>query len=162
MYSARPRSVGACWPSAPDRDQAQPARRQLRSGPDDAAPVAQRRRRRLGGLTGEAPAGIGVLDSGPIASGNQVDAGIGSISPSVPVTVCGNGVGLLGDASSSCGTGTTPGTDTSIGATIDLGTGPDPGAGIGVDVGTGSDTTTGGIITPGSSTRTSGVPGTQG
>ena len=28
----------------------------------------------LDGLTGEAPAGIGVLDTGPIASGNQVDA----------------------------------------------------------------------------------------
>ena len=51
----------------------------------------------------EAPAGIGVLDSGPIASGNQVDANIGDVSPSVPVTVCGNGVGVLGDASASCG-----------------------------------------------------------
>src|SRR5829696_900262 len=59
----------------------------------------------LDGLTGEAPARIGVLDSGPIASGNQVDAGIGDISPSVPVTVCGNAVGALGDASASCGTG---------------------------------------------------------
>ena len=29
----------------------------------------------------EAPAGIGGLDSGPIASGNQVDAGIGDVSP---------------------------------------------------------------------------------
>jgi len=51
----------------------------------------------------EAPAGIGVLDSGPIASGNQVDANIGDVSPSVPVMVCGNGVGVLGDASASCG-----------------------------------------------------------
>jgi hypothetical protein len=59
----------------------------------------------LGDLTGEAPAGIGVLETGPIASGNQVDAGIGSVSPSVPVTVCGNSVGALGDASAACGTG---------------------------------------------------------
>jgi hypothetical protein len=51
----------------------------------------------------EAPAGIGVLDSGPIASGNQLNANIGDVSPSVPVTVCGNGVGVLGDASASCG-----------------------------------------------------------
>ena len=42
---------------------------------------------------------------GSFASGNQVDAGIGDISPSVPVTVCGNGVGVLGDASAGCGTG---------------------------------------------------------
>ena len=59
----------------------------------------------LDGLTGEAPAGIGVLDSGPIASGNQVDVNAGDVSPSVPVTVCGNAVGALGDASASCGTG---------------------------------------------------------
>jgi hypothetical protein len=59
----------------------------------------------LDDLTGEAPAGIGVLDTGPIASGNQVGVDAGDISPSVPVTVCGNGVGVLGDASASCGTG---------------------------------------------------------
>ena len=35
------------------------------------------------GVRVRARAGIGVLDSGPIVSGNQVDAGIGSISPSV-------------------------------------------------------------------------------
>jgi hypothetical protein len=52
----------------------------------------------LDGLAGEAPAGIGVVDSGPIASGNQVNADAGDVSPSVPVTVCGNGVGVLGDA----------------------------------------------------------------
>ena len=57
----------------------------------------------LDGLAGETPAGIGVLESGPIASGNQVDADAG-ISPSVPVTVCGTGVGVLGVASASCGT----------------------------------------------------------
>jgi hypothetical protein len=59
----------------------------------------------LDDLAGEAPAGIGVLDSGPIASGNQVDAGIGDISPSVPVMVCGNSAGVLGDASAGCGAG---------------------------------------------------------
>jgi hypothetical protein len=58
----------------------------------------------LDGLTGEAPAGIGVLDTGPIASGNQVDVNAGDVSPSVPVTVCGNSVGVLGDTSASCGT----------------------------------------------------------
>jgi hypothetical protein len=56
-------------------------------------------------LSGEAPAGIGVLDSGPIASGNQVGVDVGDLSPSVPVTVCGNGVGVLGDASASCAPG---------------------------------------------------------
>jgi hypothetical protein len=37
----------------------------------------------LDGLTGEAPAGIGVLESGPIASGNQVGVDVGDVSPSV-------------------------------------------------------------------------------
>ena len=116
----------------------------------------------LDDLTGEAPAGIGVLDSGPIASGNQVGVDVGDLSPSVPVTVCGNSVGLLGDASSNCGTSTIPDPT-------------DPGAGIGVDIGT--DTSTGGIIAPppgttspdgtggeapSSSTGTSGIPGTLG
>jgi hypothetical protein len=50
----------------------------------------------------EAPAGIGVLDTGPIASGNQATADVGDVSPSVPVTVCGNSAGVLGDASASC------------------------------------------------------------
>ena len=59
----------------------------------------------LDDLTGEAPAGIGVLDTGPIASGNQVGVNAGDVSPSVPVTVCGNGVGVLGDASASCAPG---------------------------------------------------------
>ena len=59
----------------------------------------------LADLTGEAPAGIGVLDTGPIASGNQVGVHAGDISPSVPVIVCGNGVGVLGDASASCAPG---------------------------------------------------------
>jgi hypothetical protein len=56
----------------------------------------------LDGLTGEAPAGIGVLDTGPIASGNQVGADVGDVSPSVPVTICGNGVGVLGGATATC------------------------------------------------------------
>jgi hypothetical protein len=56
----------------------------------------------LGDLTGETPAGIGVLDTGPIASGNQVGVDVGDVSPSVPVTVCGNAVGVLGDTSASC------------------------------------------------------------
>jgi hypothetical protein len=59
----------------------------------------------LGDLTGQAPAGIGVLDTGPVASGNQVGVDAGDISPSVPVTVCGNGVGVLGDASANCAPG---------------------------------------------------------
>lgn len=76
----------------------------------------------LDDLTGGTPAGIGVLDSGPIASGNQVDAGIGDLSPSVPVMVCGNSVGLLGDASSNCGTSAIP-DPTDPGAVIDTGIG---------------------------------------
>jgi hypothetical protein len=64
----------------------------------------------LDDLTGETPAGIGVLDTGPIASGNQVGVNVGDVSPSVAVMVCGNGVGVLGDASASCGTSQPPGT----------------------------------------------------
>jgi hypothetical protein len=56
-------------------------------------------------LTGQAPAGIGVLETGPIASGNQIAVDVGDVSPSVPVTVCGNSVGALGDASAACETG---------------------------------------------------------
>jgi hypothetical protein len=97
----------------------------------------------LDGLTGESPAGIGVLESGPIASGNQVGVDVGDVSPSVPVTVCGNSVGLLGDASSSCGTGgtTDPGTEATV--SVDIGSGgtggtnPGTGAGVGVDIGSG-------------------------
>jgi hypothetical protein len=58
----------------------------------------------LADVADEAPAGIGVLDAGPIASGNQAAVDVGDVSPSVPVMVCGNGVGVLGDASASCGT----------------------------------------------------------
>jgi hypothetical protein len=57
----------------------------------------------LADVADEAPAGIGVLDTGPIASGNQAAVDVGDVSPSVPVMVCGNGVGVLGDASASCG-----------------------------------------------------------
>jgi hypothetical protein len=88
----------------------------------------------LDGLTGEAPAGIGVLESGPIASGNQVAVDVGDVSPSVPVTVCGNGAGVLGDASASCGTGQPAATGSSTG------TGP---AGAGA-AGTGSTGASGG------------------
>jgi hypothetical protein len=76
----------------------------------------------LDDLTGETPAGIGVLDSGPIASGNQVAVDVGDVSPSVPVMVCGNSVGLLGDASSNCGTSAIP-DPTDPGAVIDTGLG---------------------------------------
>jgi hypothetical protein len=111
----------------------------------------------LDGLAGETPAGIGVLESGPIASGNQVDADAGDISPSVPVTVCGNGAGVLGDASASCGTagGTAPGSDAGVGldTVLDIGTGgtTDPGAGVGLGtiLDTVRDTGTGGASDPG-------------
>ena len=124
----------------------------------------------LDDLTGEAPAGIGVLDSGPIASGNQVGVDVGDVSPSVPVTVCGNSVGLLGDTSSNCGTSPIP-------DPTDPGTGIDTGIGVDVGINTGTDTSTGGIIAPppgttspdgtdgeapSSSTGTSGIPGTLG
>ena len=105
-----------------------------------------------------------------LASGNQVDAGIGDLSPSVPVMVCGNSVGLLGDASSNCGPSTIP-------DPTDPGAGIDTGIGVDVGVNTGTDTSTGGIIAPppgttspdgtggeapSSSTGTSGIPGTLG
>ena len=124
----------------------------------------------LDDLTGETPAKIGVLDSGPIASGNQVGVNVGDVSPSVPVMVCGNSVGVLGDASSNCGPSTIP-------DPTDPGTGIDTGIGVDVGVNTGTDTSTGGIIAPppgttspggtggeapGSSTGTSGIPGTLG
>jgi hypothetical protein len=77
-------------------------------------------------------AGDSLLDG--LASGNQVDAGIGDISPSIPLTVCGNGVGVAGDASAACGS------DTSTGGII----APPPEEPGGTDTGT------------------SGIPGTQG
>jgi hypothetical protein len=127
--------------------------------------------------TGDATSDAPLAD---LASGNQVDAGIGDVSPSVPVTVCGNSVGALGDASAACAAGTGTSIDTSAGGGASGGTGGgDPGAdvGIGLDIGIGSDTSTGGIIapppgttpgqtgtdgTPGSDTGTSGIPGTPG
>jgi hypothetical protein len=118
----------------------------------------------LDGLAGETPAGIGVLESGPIASGNQVDVDAGDVSPSVPVTVCGNSAGVHGDASASCGAGggTAPGSgsgvdldtilDTVLATVLDTSTGgttdPGTGVGLGVDVGVGGDISTGGIIAP--------------
>ena len=101
----------------------------------------------LADVAGQAPAGIGVLDTGPIASGNQATVDVGDVSPSLPVTVCGNGVGLLGDASAACAA------DTSTGGT----TAPPPGT---TDPG-GSTDTDGIQGTPGS-TGTSGIPGTTG
>jgi hypothetical protein len=74
----------------------------------------------LGSLLGSAggSVGIGLVDAdlldgtldldgtltldGDLLDGSSVDAGIGDVSASVPVTVCGNAVGLLGDASTSC------------------------------------------------------------
>jgi hypothetical protein len=117
----------------------------------------------LDGLAGETPAGIGVLESGPIASGNQVDADADDISPSVPVTVCGNGAGVLGDASANCGTtgGTTPGSgsgvdlatvlDTVLDVATSTGGTTDPGAGVGLDtiLDAVRDTGTGGASNPG-------------
>jgi len=127
----------------------------------------------LDGLTGQAPAGIGVLGSGPIASGNQVAVDAGDVSPSVPVTICGNGVGALGDSSASCGAapqaggtaqpsgdggGSTPtggtGDGTAVGADGVTASVPVTACGNGVgllgDVSAacGSDTSTGGIIAP--------------
>jgi len=129
----------------------------------------------LDGLTGEAPAGIGVLGSGPIASGNQVAVDAGDVSPSVPLTVCGNGVGALGDSSASCGTallsggnGTTQPSGDGGGSTPTGGTGDGTavsadgvtasvpvtacGNGVGllgnVSAACSSDTSTGGIIAP--------------
>jgi hypothetical protein len=48
-------------------------------------------------------AGIGVVESGELASGNQAEADAGPVSASAPVNVCGNSVGAFGDASASCG-----------------------------------------------------------
>jgi hypothetical protein len=90
----------------------------------------------LADLTGEVPAGIGVLESGPIASGNQVAVDVGDVSPSVPVTVCGNGAGVLGDASASCGTGQAP--STGGGSTASIGTGTGSTGATGASVGTGA------------------------
>ena len=72
---------------------------------------------------------------------------VGDVSPSVPVTACANSVGLLGDASVSCGT-------TSSGGI----TAPPPGT---ADPTPGRTDTTGTDGTPGT-TGTSGIPGTTG
>ncbi|HTE70522.1 MAG TPA: hypothetical protein VK942_17480, partial [Actinomycetes bacterium] len=90
-------------------------------------------------LTGSAPvpAGIGVLGSGPIGSGNRAGADVGDISPAVPVTVCGNGVGVLGDAKAGCGgsqQGATTGS-TGNGSGASAGTGTSTGTGSGASAG---------------------------
>jgi hypothetical protein len=110
------------------------------------------------GALGDASAACGTAQ--PSGSGGSASTGgsstggsddtttsAGGISPSVPVTVCGNGVGLLGDASVACTA------DTSTGGT----TAPPPGT---TDPG-GSTDTAGTSGTPGS-TDTSGIPGTTG
>jgi hypothetical protein len=94
------------------------------------------------------PSGSGGSTSTP-TGGPDDDAAVSidGISPSVPVTVCGNGVGALGDASLACAA------DTSSSGT----TAPPPGT---TDPG-GSTSTAGIPGTPGS-TDTSGIPGTAG
>ena len=110
------------------------------------------------GALGDASAACGTAQ--PSGSGGSTSTGgsstggsddtttsAGGISPSVPVTVCGNGVGLLGDASVACMA------DTSTGGI----TAPPPGT-----TNPGGSTDTSGIPgTPGS-TDTSGIPGTTG
>jgi hypothetical protein len=108
----------------------------------------------LDGLAGETPAGIGVLDSGPIASGNQVNVDAGDVSPSVPVTVCGNGVGVLGDASAACGptqpSGASPADSGSTGTSgISAGTGDATGDSLLADLGSGNQVDAGiGDVSP--------------
>jgi hypothetical protein len=139
----RPRATAAAQASVAPRSGSATADTGADTSPradaDAAATLSRPRPVRLLDLraleSGETPAGIGVLESGPTASGNQVNADVGDVAPSVPVTVCGNGVGVLGDAAASCGA------DTSSGGII----APPPGT-------TGS---------PGS-TGTSGIPGTSG
>ena len=94
------------------------------------------------------PSGSGGSTSTPSGgSDDESTISTGGTSPSVPVTMCGNGVGLLGDASVACAA------DTSTGGT----TAPPPGT---TDPG-GSTDTDGIPGTPGS-TDTSGIPGTTG
>ena len=96
------------------------------------------------------------------------------MSATVPVTVSCNSIGLLDDASSSCGPSTNPSPDP---GTTGTDTGIDTGIGVDIGVNTGTDTSTGGIIAPppgttspggtdgegpSSSTGTSGIPGTLG
>jgi hypothetical protein len=141
----RPRATAAAQASVSPRSGSATADTSPRAGAD--ATLSRPRPARLLDLRPlVSMAGIGVLESGPIASGNQVDAGIGSISPSFPVTVCGNAVGALGDASVSCGA------DTSSGGII----APPPGT-----TPSGSTDTDGTTGSPGS-TGTSGIPGTTG
>jgi hypothetical protein len=101
----------------------------------------------LDGLTGEAPAGIGVLGSGPIASGNQVAVDAGDVSPSVPVTVCGNGAGVLGDASASCGTAQPAGSGgTSTGSNGSENGSDDGSIGAGISTGPAGASTSGTLL----------------
>ena len=150
----RPRATAAAQASVAPRSGSATADTGADTSPradaDAAATLSRPRPVRLLDLraleSGETPAGIGVLESGPTASGNQVNADVGDVAPSVPVTVCGNGVGVLGDAAASCGA------DTSSGGII----APPPGT-----TPSGSTDTDGTTGSPGS-TGTSGIPGTSG
>jgi hypothetical protein len=85
-----------------------------------------------GGVSGAGSSGS--TQAGGTLSGSQVDVSADDISPSVPVMVCGNGAGALGDASASCGTGQAAGS----GGGISSGSGSTGAAtGAGVDVSTG-------------------------
>ena len=103
----------------------------------------------LAGVADQAPAGIGVRDAGPVASGNQVTVDGGDVSPSVPVTVCGNSAGVLGDASATCTPAQpAPAGSSASGPSASASTGPsgpsdesllgNPASGNQVDAGTGS------------------------
>ncbi|HSO55926.1 MAG TPA: hypothetical protein VL330_24990, partial [Actinomycetes bacterium] len=103
--------------------------------------------------TGGASAGASgsTQADGPLA-GNQAEVSVGDVAATVPVTASCNSVGLLGNASSNCGTSTSPGTDPGTD------TGIDPGIGIDVDAGVGGEISTGGIIAPPPATTTPGTP----
>jgi hypothetical protein len=143
------------------------------------------------GTANGGPGGVNVGTSGSTQAdgtlaGNQVDANVDDLSATVPVTVSCNSVGLLGDASSNCGTTTNPDPSSDTSADVDLsvgtsGTDPgttaeavltvgssDPSAGadvvlgigtFGIDTGTGTDagTDTGIGIDTGTETSTGGI-----
>ncbi|HKP98822.1 MAG TPA: hypothetical protein VJ735_00700, partial [Actinomycetes bacterium] len=123
---------------------------------------------------GSSAGASGSAQTGGTLAGNQAEVNLDDVSATVPVTVSCNSVGLLGDASSSCGASTNPSPDP---GTTGTDTGIDTGIGVDIGVNTGTDTSTGGIIAPppgttsaggtdgegpSSSTGTSGIPGTLG
>jgi hypothetical protein len=87
--------------------------------------------------------------AGGSAQAGEAEAGatVGGVSASAPVTACGNGIGLLGDASVSCGAAQDPGTGGGTGQ--DPGTGGGTGQDSGTGGGGGQDPGTGGITVPG-------------